>query len=131
VSRRAPARGQLCQKPARPCFGARSAPHLPPEWGVRTLSKPLDHGSQARFCTFPDVLGDRGNGLFGFDADAIERLIGSCGQSLRHRGIDVLGDSGDPCRFGVLMQLVFREMILLRLCRHLAEPMCATSTFVM
>jgi hypothetical protein len=33
---------------------------------IRTLLKLLHHGSQARFRTFPDVLGDRGDGLFRF-----------------------------------------------------------------
>ena len=33
---------------------------------IRTLLQPLHHGSQARFRTFPDVLGDRGDRLFRF-----------------------------------------------------------------
>src|SRR5215469_9758434 len=45
--------------------------------------------------------------------DAIDRLIGPGGQRLRHGRIDVVGNPGDAGTFGMLVQFVFRKVMLL------------------
>src|SRR6266567_2196500 len=42
---------------------------------IRTLSQPLDHGSQARLRTFPHMAGDRGDILFGFEVGEQEGRV--------------------------------------------------------
>src|SRR5581483_7332284 len=55
-------------------------------------------------------------------ADATDRLIGACGQSLSHRAIDVVGDPRDTSDFRILVQVVLREVVLLAQSR---ESLCA------
>ena len=42
---------------------------------IRTLLKPLDHGSQARLRTFPHLVGDRRDGLVGFQMSQQEGRV--------------------------------------------------------
>lgn len=45
------------------------------------------------------------------DADPIDRLVGTCRQCLRHRAVNVLGDPAGTGLFGVLMKIVFGEVV--------------------
>jgi hypothetical protein len=44
-------------------------------------------------------------------ADPIGSLIGACRESLSHGAIDVLGDPADTDRLGILVHLIFREVV--------------------
>ena len=44
-------------------------------------------------------------------ADPIGSLIGACRESLSHGAIDVIGDPADPGRLGILVHLIFREVV--------------------
>ena len=44
-------------------------------------------------------------------ADPIGSLIGACSESLSHGALDVLSDPGDTGSLGILVHLIFREVI--------------------